>query len=293
MITESVKIPQSDMRKLLSAASPDAALLYIYLKSGNPMETAETDLHLNPSRISCAAATLRQLGLMADERTGHIAPGERPSYSERDVLEAMDGDNNFRSLYGEVQRLLGRSLNTEELKILLGFVRYLGMGADVISVLVCYCKERARQRGSLRNPSLRTIEKEAYAWAERGIDSVEEAAAFIQAQNVRNSRLYRLMNILQIRGRSLTAAEERYAQSWLDMGVEEELISMAYERTCLNTGGLNWAYMNKILQRWHEQGFHTAEAVRSGDQKGGVPKGASGRLGQAELEAIQRVLREG
>ncbi len=293
MLTESLKLSQSDVRKLLSAASPDGALLYIYLKSGNRLETAENDLHLNASRLSCAAATLRQLGLFVEDRVSHIAPGERPSYSEHDVLEAMDSDGSFRGLYGEVQRLLGRSLNTEELKILLGFVRYLGLPADVISVLVCYCKDRARQRGSLRNPSLRTIEKEAYAWAERGIDTVEEAAAFIQAQNVRNSRLYRLMNILQIRGRSLTAAEERYAQSWLDMGMDEEMISMAYERTCLNTGGLNWAYMNKILQRWHEQGFHTAEDVRSGDQKGGMPKGASGQLGAAELEAIQRVLREG
>ena len=293
MMTQSVKISQSDMRKLLSAASPDGALLYIYLQGGNRLETAEADLHINSSRLSCAAATLRQLGLLMEERPSHIAPGERPSYSEHDVLEAMDTDSSFRGLYGEVQRLLGRSLNTEELKILLGFVRYLGMTPDVISVLVCYCKDRARQKGSLRNPSLRTIEKEAYAWAERGIDTVEEAAAFIQAQNVRNSRLYRLMNILQIRGRALTAAEERYAQNWLDMGMDEETISMAYERTCLNTGGLNWAYMNKILQRWHEQGFHTAEEVRSGDSKGGMPKGASGQLGAAELEAIQRVLREG
>ena len=293
MLTESLKLSQTDVRKLLSAASPDGALLYIYLKSGNRLEMAENDLGLSPSRLSCAAATLRQLGLVEEDRASHIAPGERPSYSERDVLEAMDGDGSFRGLYGEVQRLLGRTLNTEELKILLGFVRYLGLGADVISVLVCYCKDRARQRGSLRNPSLRTIEKEAYAWAERGIDSVEEAAAYIQAQNVRNSRLYRLMTILQIRGRSLTAAEERYAISWLDMGMEEEMIAMAYERTCLNTGGLNWAYMNKILQRWHEQGFHTAEAVKNGDHKGGAPKGASGQLGAAELEAIQKVLREG
>ena len=99
------------------------------------------------------------------------------------------------------------------------------------------------------------------------------------------------MQLLQIRGRSLTAAEERYAQSWLDMGFQEECFSMAYERTCLNTGGLNWAYMNKILQRWHQQGLHTAEAVRSGDQK--TAQGASGQLGEAELEAIARVLREG
>ena len=265
MITEELKISQKDMRLLLSAASPDAALLYLYLQGGNGMNTAAGDLRMNESRLGCAEATLRQLGLLMDDRVSHIAPGERPGYSERDVLEAMDGDASFRGLYGEVQRLLGRSLNTEELKILLGFVRYLGMTPELISVLVCYCKERARRKGSLRNPSLRSIEKEAYAWAERGIDSVEDAAAFIQAQNVRNSRLSRLMNLLQIRGRNLTAAEEKYAQSWLDMDLSEELISMAYERTCLNTGGLNWAYMNKILQRWHQQGLHTAQDIQSKD----------------------------
>lgn len=293
MITEAVKLNQSDVRKLLAAASPDAALLYIYVSAGNRPESAEEDLNLSAPRLSCAGATLRQLGLWPEEKVSRIAPGERPSYSESDVLQAMDTDTSFRGLYGEVQRLLGRSLNTEELKILLGFVRYLGMPAEVISVLICYCKDRARQKGSLRNPSLRTIEKEAYAWSERGIDTVEEAAAFIQAQNVRNSRLHKLMTLLQIRGRSLTAAEERYAQSWMDMGFADEVISMAYERTCLNTGGLNWAYMNKILQRWHEQGLHTAEEVQSGDRKPTVPKGASGELGAAELEAIQRVLREG
>ncbi|HIT35065.1 MAG TPA: DnaD domain protein [Candidatus Faecousia intestinavium] len=292
MITDALKLTQNDVRKLLGAASPDAALLYIYLSCGNPLSQAEGELNLSASRLSCAGATLRQLGLMPQERPSHIAPGERPSYSERDVLDAMDTDQSFRSLYGEVQRLLGRSLNTEELKILLGFVRYLGLPADVISVLVCYCKERARSRGSMRNPSLRTIEKEAYAWSEQGIDTLEEASAFIQAQNVRNSRLHRLMNLLQIRGRSLTAAEERYAQSWLDLGMDEQMLSMAYERTCLNTGGLNWAYMNKIIQRWHEQGLRTAEDVRNGDRKTAVPKGASGELGSAELEAIQRVLRE-
>ena len=292
MIMEKVTISQSDVRKLLSAASPDAALLYIFLNSGNDPADALRELRLTESRFSCASATLRQLGLWPEERPSYIAPGERPSYSEHDVLDAMEEDMSFRGLYGEVQRLMGRSLNTEELKILLGFVRYLGLSADVITVLVCYCKDRARQRGSFRNPSLRTIEKEAYAWAERGIDTVEEAAAFIQTQNVRNSRMYQLMNLLQIRGRSLTAAEDRYAQSWLDMGFQDEAISMAYERTCLNTGGLNWAYMNKILQRWHEQGLHTAEDIRNGDRKA-PPKGASGQLGEAELEFIHRALKEG
>ena len=287
-----LSIDKNHVHKLLSAASGDAALLYVYIHSGNVLADAEQALHMNASRVQCAAATLRQLGLLPEEKPAVILTGERPQYSERDVLQAMDTDNSFRSLYGEVQRLLGRNLNTEELKILLGFVRYLGLPLDVISVLVCYCKDKARQKGNLRNPSLRAIEKEAYAWAELGIDTMEEAAAFIQNQNVRRSKLGQLMGVLQIRGRNLTPGEERYAQQWLDMGFDTEALSMAYERTCLNTGGLSWAYMNKILARWQEAGLLTGEQIRSGD-RGAVPKGASGKLGQAELEAIQKVLQEG
>ena len=292
MTTQDITISYNDARKLLAAASPDAALLYLYILSGGPAGTAAASLGLSESRVSCAAATLRQLGLWPEERKTVVVAGERPSYSEVDVLRAMDGDASFRGLYGEVQRLLGRTLNTEELKILLGFVRYLGLPEDVISMLVCYCKDRARQRGSMRNPSLRTIEKEAYAWAERGIDSLEEAAVFIRDQNLRNSRLRRLMDLLQIRGRSLTAAEERYAQSWLDMGMEEEVIAMAYERTCLNTGGLNWAYMNKILQRWQEQGLHSPDQIRGGDQKSVQRSGGQRQLDADEVAAIRKMMEE-
>ena len=290
MMTEEVKISQKDMRLLLSAASPDAALVYLYLKSGNELKNAPGDLQLNESRLGCAEATLRQLGLLSDDRVSRIAPGERPSYSERDVLEAMDGDVDFRSLYGEVQRLLGRSLNTEELKILLGFVRYLGMTPELVSVLVCYCKERARNRGSLRNPSLRTIEKEAYAWAERGIDTLEEAAAYIQTQNVHNARMYHIRQLLQIRGRWLTAAEEEYAQQWVEMGFDDQAISMAYERTCINTGTLKWPYMNSILQRWHKQGLHTGEQIAAGDRKPEVKDRRD--LDADEQAAIARMMQE-
>jgi DnaD/phage-associated family protein len=291
MNNDVLHIPYADLRKLLAAANPDAALVYLYLRGGGAQDGAEAALRLPQTRISCALAALRQLGLIQPEHKGPTFSGERPSYTERDVLQA-EHDADFRSLYGEVQRLLGRSLNTEELKILLGFVRYLGLPVEVISMLVCYCKERARQRGSLRNPSLRSIEKEAYAWAERGIDSMEEAAAYIQQANVRSSRIGQLKKTLQIYGRNLTPGEEKYASGWLEMGFDDEAVAMAYERTCLNTGGLSWAYMNKILCRWHEAGLTTAAQIRSGDRRPGpVPKGASGELGAAELEAIQKVLK--
>lgn len=291
MNIQPITIDSSDARRLLGAASGDAALLYIYLRSGNDPAAAEQALNMPQGRMQCAMATLRQLGLWQEEKRTVVACGERPNYSEQDVLQSLDTDASFRRLYGEIQRRLGRQLNTEELKVILSLVRYLGLPADVICVLVTYCQERARRKGSLRNPSLRTIEKEAYAWAERGIDTMEEAAAFIQAQNVYHSRLSSLCRLLQIRGRSLTAAEERYAGAWLDMGFADDAITMAYERTCLNTGGLSWAYMNKILQRWHQAGFHTAADVRAGDRKSDA--GGQRQLDADEQAAIRAMMQEG
>ena len=289
-VTE-VTISRDDARKLLCTGSSDAAILYLYIQCGNdPAEAART-LNMNTGRVDCAAATLRQLGLWPAEKKAMLPTGERPNYSERDVYEAMDGDSSFRSLYGEVQRVLGKAMNTEELKILLGFTRYLGMTPDVIAVLVNYCKDRARQKGG-RAPSLRSIEKEAYAWAERGIDTMEEAAAFIQSQNAHNTRMAHIKHLLQIRGRRLTPAEEKYASKWAEMGFEDGAIIMAYERTCINTGGLKWPYMNSILKRWHEKGLHTVAQIESGDQKAAV-KTDRRELDQDELAAIARMMQEG
>ncbi len=289
MNTGTVHMEQAEVRKLLGAASADGALLYIYLKSGNDPASAMQELCMSEARFSCAMATLRQLGLREEKRQAPFVPGERPTYSEQDVMETVQRDDAFRRMYGEVQRRLGRTLTTEELKILLGFVRYLGLPEDVICVLVSFCQDRARQKGSLRNPALRTIEKEAYAWAEAGIDTMEAAAAFIHSQNVYHSRLAGLLRLLQIRNRSLTPGEEKYARQWLEMGMEDEVLALAYERTCMNTGGLNWAYMHKILTCWHEAGLRTAQDIKNGERK---PQPGSA-VADADMQAaIARLMQE-
>ncbi len=291
MVSSELNISQKDVQMLLSAASPDAALLYLYLQCGNPLGKAGDVLHISESRLQCAGATLRQLGLYREEKLPMPVIGERPRYTEEDVLNAQQ-DMKFINLRMELERILGKTLTTEELKILLGFVRYLGLPEEVVFVLVLHCRDKAKQKGRLRLPTLHSIEKEAYAWAEQGIDTMEAAAAYIQNYNLCHSRIEQLKQLLQIRGRSLTQAETKYAQAWIDMGFAEDAIALAYERTCLNTGGLSWAYMNKILQRWHQAGFTTAQQIKEGDKRK-APNGASGQLGQAELDAIARALKEG
>lgn len=283
MYTKDLELPQIEVHKLLSAGSGDAALLHLYLRCGNPPGEAEATLGMSAARYSCAAATLRQLGLWPEETTILRPAQQPPQYTEEDVTQAMNRSEEFRLLVGEVQRALGRILTTEELKILLSFRNYLDLPVEVVSMLVCYCKERLRRKGSNRNPSLRAIEKEAYVWAEQGINTLEEAAAYMQTQNARQTRMAGLMKLLQISGRNLTPAEERYAQSWLDMDFDSEALQMAYEKTCLNTGGLKWPYMNKILLSWHRQNLHTGAQIKAGDKK---PAGAV-RAAVAQTERVQ------
>ena len=79
MNIEAVTIDRTDVRKLLGAASADAALLYIFLKAGGEMAGAEKELNMNPGRVGCAAATLRQLGLCAMTSPAGSSPESVPA----------------------------------------------------------------------------------------------------------------------------------------------------------------------------------------------------------------------
>ena len=78
MLYASLDLPQQDTQKLLCAANGDAALLYLYLRSGNCPAKAGEDLALGEGRVSCALATLRQLGWCRRSRTRRYFPVSGP-----------------------------------------------------------------------------------------------------------------------------------------------------------------------------------------------------------------------
>ena len=257
-------LPWQDVQKLLGAGSGNAALLYLFLKTGQSSSQAMESLQWSVEEYDRAMALLRQLGMLP-EKPRFLQPAERPVYTEQDVQREQARGSEFSSLVGEVQRRLGRILSTEELKILLELQNYLQLSSDVILILINYCRDRGRARGNVRAPSMRTIEKEAYYWADHGIDTLSEAAAFVQRQLMKQSRLGAIRHTLQIHDRRLTTAEERYILKWLEMGFGEPEIALAYERTCLHAGGLKWSYMNSILESWQKQGLYTVDQIEQFD----------------------------
>jgi DnaD/phage-associated family protein len=294
-------IGEQTLRKLLSAACPEAALLYLYLQSGGDPVTAGENLRLNERQTEYAAASLRQLGLWPEPAPKRLEPNEAPAYTEEDLAREYEQKTEFPAMVGEVQRRLGRVLNTEELKVLLSLYRYLGLTPEMTSILVNYCIQRARERKTGRLPSLRTIEKEAYRWADLGIETMEAAAAYVQNQLQLQTRVGRIRQALCLGERPLTAAEEKFVLSWLSWGFGEAEVQMAYEKTCLNTGALKWPYLNSILKSWQEQGLLTVQAIKSGDRapsaRPAKPGSAVQRHGDEltdfEREAIDKMMKKG
>lgn len=289
---EMLQISLVDARKLIAAASGDAALLYLYLKSGAEPAKAAKELHMSSYQLELATASLRQLGLLPKQQ--HLLPTEeRPVYTERDVANRIENGADFTKLVDEMQYTLGRVLSTEDMKILLGWTDYLGMTPDVIHILVNYCMNRNKLRGILRTPTFRTMEKEAYYWADNGIETMEQAAAFAQNRINTQQKVSRVAASMQISGRRLTQAEEKYIRCWLDMGFDLPEIMLAYERTCLNAGGLKWQYMHKILQNWHNQNLHSVAGIQASDN-GPAPRTQADQPKASPIAAaaIARMLQE-
>lgn len=293
MAQQDILIPEQDWRRLLAAASGDAALLYLFLRSGGSADHAEQALRLTRTRLDCAAASLKQMGLWP-EAPKILRPSEPPVYTEADLIRAQE-QSEFPRLLGEAQRRLGRVLSTEETKVLLSIYDYLGLPAEVISILLSYCIQRAHARGSLRNPSMRSIEREAYHWADLGIDTMEEAAAHMQLQLERHGQVGQVRKLLQLGERKLTPGEEKLVLQWLEWGFGPDEIAKAYEKTCMNTGGLKWPYLNSILKSWHTQGLHTVAAIEAGDRAPGAPSqkaAQSGAPSQLARDAVARMMQD-
>lgn len=297
---EELRLPVTEVHRLLRAGAGDASLLYLYIRSGGAVTSAAAALQFTPERLEAALTFLRGLGLYEDGAASHIRP-EPPRYTEADVINATRREGSFPLLVGEAQRRFGRILSTEELKILLSMTDYLGLPEEVVGLLITFCIQRARARGNTRAPSLRSVEKEAYRWADEGIDTLQTAGPYMQARLERLSRIGQLQERLQITGRRLTQAEERYLNDWLELGFDADAIVLAYERTCLNTGSMKWPYCNSILQSWHGKGLHTVSEIETGDTRPQaarpvpnrkIPVGSAGQgeLGEMEQDALARML---
>ena len=257
--------------KLLALGDGDAALVYLsLLRRGNA-----SALKWDAARLQTAMDRLAAAGLISSAQARPAADPVQPEpevpvpeYSIVDVTAALSAQSTFSGLADEVERRLGKKLSTPDLKTLLVLYDHLALPAEVILLIVSWCmQEVARKYGSGRKPFLSQIRREAFRWAQQGIDTAEAAEEHLQRLLRLRSKEGELIRLLDLPNRPLVEREQKYIATWLDMGFDNDALRLAYEKTVMGTASksMDWRYMHKILTRWHENGLHTAAQIREKD----------------------------
>ena len=269
-----LSLAEADADKPIAERNGSATLLYLYLlrNGGTAAAQATAALNLSAQALSEALSVLHRLGLLQQEQQAQTAPlppaDELPEYRAEEISVRARKDHGFAAVLDETARIYGRRLSTQETKTLFGIFDYLGLPPEVIFLLVHHCVERYREKnGPGRLPSLRSIEKEAFVWANREITTLEQAEAHIARLGTLKTDMAQVCRLLGLRDRALSTSETKYITQWLELGFSPEAIAIAYDRTVLQKCMLHWSYMNAILRRWDEKGLHTPAQIEAGDSR--------------------------
>ncbi len=215
----------------------------LLLKKGNSYSiSTEEDVKTSPDK--------------KNKSTSKSGLRERPSYTSAEIDAAASKNKQIDNLFRNAEEILGRILSPSDFELIYSFVDWLGLPVEVVIMLLQY----AARRGKTAKRYLETV---AIDWADKGIDNYESAEEYIREIELKISNEGKIRSILGIYDRALSQTEKKYISIWtFEKNIPSELVAEAYDRTVSATGKLSWAYMNKILISWYDEGLKTVDAVR-------------------------------
>ncbi len=196
---------------------------------------------------------------------------ELPRVQATIILE--ETDKSFQQMVAEIQRITGKSVSSMLISLFYNMTENLHFSEEMVLQLVAYCN-------SIDKFSYRYMETVAADWFDNGIDSFEKAEAHIGKLEYARSLENRLAKAFRI-ATAFSKKQREQIAAWATMGLGEELIIEAYDRCMDRKGQMSFAYMNKILEDWHQKGYRRAKDIN--DQKP-EDTGRKPHQGLSELE---------
>lgn len=177
-----------------------------------------------------------------------------PKPTMEQIAARIREDETVRSLLTEAQSILGRTFGLDMQTTLLMLFDTYGLQKEVILTLIQHLADSGRG-------STATILRIGKIWAEREINNLDAANEYIQNDSAVNRLFTEFRIATGISNPRPTPKQSAYLLSWMQMGLSTELLLKAYEDTVERTGKLSFAYMDKILKNWHNEGLRTTDEV--------------------------------
>ena len=230
-----------------------------------------------------ALEVLGRLNVSGDDVRGALNDlvGQSPVYAGR---SGFDGPASSDSMLTEFGTDLTKKARDGKLDPVIGRASEIERVMQILS--------RRQKNNPAASPRLPQIQKEAFRWKRLGVDTLERAEDYLRREEQVDGREWEILSSLGVAERRPAVGREReYIAAWVDMGVSDELIRMAYERTVYQKKAMNWPYMNKILLSWHQAGYKTPQQVEEGDKpprRQAAPAKAQPRDFQPSQERVRK-----
>ena len=184
---------------------------------------------------------------------------EEPVYDKSvitlDQIKAFKQQAETSELVFITEQYLGKPLSSENIRSIIFMTDILQFSTDLIDYLVQYCVDRGKK-------DFRYIEKVAINWAQAGVSTPKEAAAYAIKYD---KNIYTVMNALGSTN-APTQKEASYIQKWFrEYGFTPDMVLEACERCALATDKHRFEYTDGILQSWKENGVHTIQDIQDAD----------------------------
>jgi DnaD/phage-associated family protein len=268
-----------------TAAAPSIAPVPTSTPEKDPVPVPDGTPVPASGKNAAPSLPLREEQVVAGQRitTIHSRAKLTPSQQNKLIRE----DKEIPQLLELLQGVLSRPLTPYETEGFLYLYSGLRLSAGYILMAAQYSRDIGRD-------NIRQIEKLVTGWVERGIDTYDKAEEEIARLSRCRSNEGRVKTMFGIRDRELSSREKQFIDHWYtDLGFDDELVKLAYDRTVDNTGKAAFPYLNKILTRWHETGIHTPQEamaeMENGPRKTTAPDQEAGESSY-DLEEIRRLM---
>ena len=177
---------------------------------------------------------------------------QRKTYTFPEIQAILTAFPAFARAVHAVEHAAGRRLPTADLSALTELFDFHGLSPEALELLTAQCCDEAILRGEER-PTARRIEKLGLEWAPiRRMARREQTVAEVRRR-------------LRLDPDARIPSDDAYIAAWLDWGFSPALIELAFDRTVLNCGRLNWKYCHGILESWRKNGLFTMADVLEKD----------------------------
>lgn len=175
-----------------------------------------------------------------------------------EIAAELHRNSGLMNLFRMAEQLTGKPLTHMHQRSLIWLHQYLSIPEDIILTVMSYCR-------SIDKPGVQYSEKLLSSWWNRGLCTLQQINEEIVSEQTRRSYLGFMTRTLDMK-RPPTTKQKEFFFKWQTLGLADELVRYAYEKTYEQTGKLSLEYMDKIMYSWAEAGYKTREEVDMNDK---------------------------